>query len=141
MFDVKFPRGTQFTIGSLMFAARENEDLEMLPPGPTPEHLALTLSSTSGGSCSGSNPCAGLCIRTSKLVQGIPVITSILQPLARASSLSSSASTPDQDSSDDYPKIGTSAYGDLAEGGRLILIVSLNGDQSHNSSNRYLRGV
>jgi hypothetical protein len=30
-FNVKFPRGTQFTFGSLTFAAGENEDLEMLP--------------------------------------------------------------------------------------------------------------
>jgi hypothetical protein len=48
------------------------------------------------------------------------------------------ASTLDQDSSDDYPKIGTSACGKPTEGGHLVLIVALNGDWSHNSSSRYL---
>jgi hypothetical protein len=102
---------------------------------PAPEHPALAPSSVSGGTCSGLDPCAGLYIRTAKLVRGIPVVTSILQPLARALSASSSASTPDQDSSDDYPEIGNNAYGEPAEGGRLILIVA-HGDQLHNSSSR-----
>jgi hypothetical protein len=33
MFDVKFSRGTQFTFGSLTFAAGEDRDLKMLPQG------------------------------------------------------------------------------------------------------------
>jgi hypothetical protein len=109
----------------------------MLPSGPASEHLALTPSSMSDGSCSGSDPCVGLYIRTAKLVRSIPVVTSILRSLAKSLSLSSSASTHDQDSSDDYPEIGTSAYGEPAERGRLILMVAPNGDQSHNSSSRY----
>jgi hypothetical protein len=84
-----------------MFVAGEDGDLKMLPPGPAPEHLALASSSTSGGSYSNLDPCAGLYICTAKLVWGIPIVTSILQPLVGASSSSSSASTPDQDSSDD----------------------------------------
>jgi hypothetical protein len=136
-FNVKFPRSTQFTFGSLTFAAGEDGDLKILPPGPAPEHLALTPSSAPGGSCSGLDPCAALHIHTVKLVQGIPVVPSILWPLVRASSSSSSTSTPDQDSSDDYPEIETSACGELVEGSRLILMVALNGDRSHNSSSRY----
>jgi hypothetical protein len=137
MFDVKFPRSTQFTFGSLTFAVEEDGDLKMLPPGPAPEHLALAPSSASSGSCSGLDPCAWLYIHTAKLVRGIPVMTSILRPIVGASSSSSSVSTPDQDLSDDYHEIGTSACGEPAEDGRLILMVAPNGDQSHNSSSRY----
>jgi hypothetical protein len=110
-FDVKFPCGTQLTFGLLTFAVREDGDVKMLPPGPALEHLALASTSVSRGSCSGSNPWAGIYIRTGKIVQGIPVVTSILRPLVGASSLSSSASTPDQNSSNSYPEIGTSACG------------------------------
>jgi hypothetical protein len=42
-FNMKFPRGTQFIFGSLTFAAGEDGDLNMLPPGPAPEHLLLLL--------------------------------------------------------------------------------------------------
>jgi hypothetical protein len=109
----------------------------MLPPGSTTEHLALASSSTSGGSYSGSDPCARSYICTVKIVRGIPVVTSILRPLVGASSSSSSASTPDLDSSDDYPEIRANACWEPAEGGRLICMVGLNSDQSHNSSSRY----
>jgi hypothetical protein len=104
-FDVKFPLGTQFNFGSMTFAVGVDGDLKMLPPGPAPEHPALAPLSASGNSCSGLDPCVGLYIRTSKLVWGIPVMTSIFRPLAGASSSSSLTSTPDQDSSDDYPEI------------------------------------
>jgi hypothetical protein len=122
-FDAKFPHGTEFTFGSLMFTAGEDGDLKMLPPGPAPEYIVLALSSVLGGSCSGLDPCTWLYICTTKLVQGISVMTSILQSLARASSPSSSASTPDQDSSDDYPEIGTNTCGEPEGGDRLILMV------------------
>jgi hypothetical protein len=46
--------------------------------------------------------------------------------------------TLDHDSSDDYPKIGINTCGEPTKDGRLILMVALNGDQSHNSSSRYL---
>jgi hypothetical protein len=46
-------------------------------------------------------------------------------------------SVPDQDSSDDYPEIGVSAYGDSVREGCLIFMVAPNGDPSHNNSNRY----
>jgi hypothetical protein len=39
-FDVKFPRGTEFTFESLTFAAGEDGDLRMLPPGEATEHTA-----------------------------------------------------------------------------------------------------
>jgi hypothetical protein len=83
------------------------------------------------------DPCVGSYIHTTKIVQGIPVVTSILRPLAGASSSSSSALTPDLDSSDNYPEIRANACEEPTEGGRLICMVALNGDRSHNSSNRY----
>jgi hypothetical protein len=64
-------------------------------------------------------------------------MTSIIRPLVGASSSSSSISTPDSDSSDDYPEIGINACGEPTEGGRLILMVAPNGDRSHNNSSRY----
>jgi hypothetical protein len=67
---------------------------------------------------------------------GIPVVTSTLRPMAEASSSSSSATSPDQDSTDDYPEIGISAYGDSVREGRLIFMVAPNGDSSHNNSSR-----
>jgi hypothetical protein len=136
-FGVKFPHDTQFTFGSLMFAVGEDGDLKMLPPGPAPEHVAPALSSVSGDSCSGLDRSIGLYNRTAKLVWGIPIMTSILRPLAGASSSSSFASTPDQDSSNDNSEIGTSACGEPTEGDRLVLMVAPNGDRSHNSSSRY----
>jgi hypothetical protein len=66
-FSVKFPYGTQFTFGSLLFDVREDENLELLTQGPVPKKLAPvyghapylpTSSSTSGGACSGLNPYA-----------------------------------------------------------------------------------
>jgi hypothetical protein len=59
MFDVKFSCGTQLTFGSLTFTVGEDGDLKMLPPGLAPEHLALASPAVSGGSCSGSDLCAG----------------------------------------------------------------------------------
>jgi hypothetical protein len=137
MFDVKFSCGTQLTFDSLTFAAGEDRDLKMLPPGPAPERLTLTSSSASGGSCSGSDPCAESYIRTAKIVWGIPVVTFILRPLAGASSSLSSTLTPYPDSSNDYPEIRASVCGEPTEGGRFICMVAPNGDRLHNSSSRY----
>jgi hypothetical protein len=137
MFDVKFSCGTQLTFESFTFATGEDGDLKMLPLRPAPEHLTLASSSTSGEFCSGSDPYAGSYIRTTKIIRGIPIVTSILRPLAGALSSSSSASTPDPDSSDDYPEIRANGYEEPAEGGRLICMVASNGDRSHNSSSRY----
>jgi hypothetical protein len=106
-------------------------------PGPAPEHPTPAPSSASGDACSGLNPFAGLYIHTAKLVRGIPIVTPTLQPFIGASSSSSSASSPDRDSSDDYPEIGASACWNSAEDGRLILMVAPNGDRSHNSSSGY----
>jgi hypothetical protein len=132
-----FSYSTQVTFRSLTFAVGEHGDLKMLPPGLAPERLTLTLSSASGGSCLGSDPCAGSYIRTAKIVRGIPIMTSILQPLVGASSSSSSSSTPEPESSDDYPEIGASACGEPVEGGRFICMVAPNGDRVHNNSSRY----
>jgi hypothetical protein len=64
-------------------------------------------------------------------------VTSILRPLAGASSSSTSASTSDPYSSDNYPEIGASACEEPLEGCRLICMVAPNGDRSNNTSNRY----
>jgi hypothetical protein len=136
-FDVKFPLGTQFTFESLMFAAWEDGDLRMLPPGPELEHLMLVpgqapcflaTSSTSGGVCSGLDLYAG---------HYIPIVMSILWPSAGASSSSSSAASPDQDSSDDYQEIRMSTCGDSAGEGRLIFMVAPVEEPPRNSSTRY----
>jgi hypothetical protein len=137
MFDVKFSCGTQFTFVTMTFATGEDRDLKMLPPGSAPEHLTLTSSSASGRSYSGSDPYARSYIRTTNIVWGILVVTSILRPFAGTSSSLSSASTPDPDSSDDYPEIRASACGEPGEGSHLICMVALNGHRSHNNSNIY----
>jgi hypothetical protein len=145
-FDVRFHHGTQLTFGSLTFVIREDGNLRMLPPGPAPECLASvyghdpyhpTTSSTSGGACAGLDYCAGLYICTAKLVWGSPAVASILRLSAGASSSSSSAASPDQDSFDDYPKIETSTCRDSTGEGHLIFMVAPAGDVSHNSSNKY----
>jgi hypothetical protein len=109
----------------------------MLPAGPALEHPTPAPSSASGGACSGLDPFAGLYIRTVKLVRGIPIVTSTIWPFIRALSLSSSASSPGRDSSDDYPEIGASACGNSVEDDRLILMVAPNGDRFRNNSSGY----
>jgi hypothetical protein len=109
----------------------------MLLLGAAPEHPAPPPSSTSGGTCSGSDPFTGLYIRTTKLVRGIPIVMSILRPVVGVSSSSSSASSSDRDSSSDYPEIRASTCGNSTEDDRLILMVAPNGDRVHNSSSGY----
>jgi hypothetical protein len=116
-FNVKFPYGTQLTFGSLMFAMREDGNLKLLTQGPAPKRLAsvywhppylLASSSTSGGVCLGLNPYAGPYHCAAKMTWGIPIETPIFQSSAETLSSSTSAASPDQDSSDDYPEIGGS---------------------------------
>jgi hypothetical protein len=104
MFDVKFTYDTQFTFGALIFAVGEDKNLKMQSPGSAPERFTPiygqtsyfpAISSITGSSCSGLDPYAGLHIRTVKLVRGIPIVTSILQPSTGASSSSSSTSSPE----------------------------------------------
>jgi hypothetical protein len=136
-FDVRFPHNTQFTFRSLTFVAEEDGDLKMLPSGTAPEHPAPAPSSASGGTCSGLDPFVLLYICTAKLVSGIPIVTSTLRPFVGVSSSSLSASSPDQDSSSDYPEIGASACGNSTEDDLLILMVASDGDQARNSSSGY----
>jgi hypothetical protein len=137
MFDVKFPCGTQLTFGSSIFAAEENGELKMLPLGPAPRHLAPTSSSVSCRSCTGPGHYAGSYICTAKIIQGISIVTSTLRPLVGASGSSTSVSTPDSDSADDYPGIRASARSESMKDGRFIYVMALNGDQSSNTSSRY----
>jgi hypothetical protein len=132
-FDVKFPRDTEFTFGSLTFAVGEDGDLWMLPPGEATEHTAP--SSASSGTQADLYFFDEPYIRTVKLVRGIPVVTTILRPCAGASSSSSSALSSDQGSSEDYPKIGVSTCGSSTDISRLICMVAPNEDQPrHNSA-------
>jgi hypothetical protein len=45
-FDIKFPRGTEFTFKSLTFTAGEDGDLRMLPLGEAIEHIAPSSASS-----------------------------------------------------------------------------------------------
>jgi hypothetical protein len=119
-FDIKFPRGTEFTFGSLTFAAGEDGDLRMLPPGEAAEHIAP--SSASSETQAELDLFDGPYIRMVKLVRGIPVVTTILRPCAGASSSSSSALSSDQGSSEDYPEIGVSTCESSTRISRLICI-------------------
>jgi hypothetical protein len=92
IFSVKFPYDTQFTFGSLMFAVREDGNLELLTHGPTLKQLALVYghapylsasSSTSGGACSDLNPYAGPYHPAAKTTQGILIGAPIFQPLIK----------------------------------------------------------
>jgi hypothetical protein len=134
-FNIKFPRGTEFTFGSLTFAAGEDGDLRMLPPGETTEHIAP--SSASSETQAESDLFDWPYIRMVKLVRGISVVMTILRPCARASSSSSSALSSDQGSSEDYPEIGVSTYESSASISRLICMVVPNEDQPRHSSSGY----
>jgi hypothetical protein len=134
-FDVKFPRGPEFTFKSLTFAAGEDRDLQMLPPGEATEHTAP--SSASSGTQVDSDFFNETYIHTVKLVRGIPVVTTILRPCTGASSSSSSALSSDQGSSEDYPEIGVSTCGSSADISRLICMVAPNEDQPRHSSSGY----
>jgi hypothetical protein len=65
-FDIKLPRDTEFTFGSLTFAAGEDEDLRMLPSGEAPKHIDP--SSASSKTQAESDLFDGSYIRTVKLV-------------------------------------------------------------------------
>jgi hypothetical protein len=65
-FDVKLPLSTKFTFGSLTFAAREDGDLQMLPPGEATEHTAP--SSSLSGTQADLDFFDGLYIHTVKVV-------------------------------------------------------------------------
>jgi hypothetical protein len=134
-FDVKFPRGTKFTFGSLTFAAGEDGDLRMLPLGEATEHIAPSFASSE--TQADSDLFDGPYIRTVKLVRGIPVVTTILRSCARASSSSSSALSSDQGSFEDYPEIGVSTCGSSADISHLIFMVAPNKDQPCHSSSEY----
>jgi hypothetical protein len=131
----------------LIFAVREDENLELLTQGPAPKRLApvyanapylLVNSSTSGGAYSGLNPYARTYHRVAKMTQGILIRAPIFQPSARASSSSTSTASPlDQDSIDDYPEIGGSTCSNSADEDRLIIMVAPVGAPSHNRSSRH----
>jgi hypothetical protein len=65
-------------------------------------------------------------------------VTSTLQPLDGVSGSSTSASTPDSDSADDYPENRASACGEPAQDNCFIYMVALNDDRTSNTSSRCL---
>jgi hypothetical protein len=97
---------------------REDGNLELLTPGPTPRHPMSVYEkapyypsdpSTSHRVYSGLNPYAGLYYLSAMTSRGRPIRKTILQSSAGASSSSSSEATPDQDSIEDYLEIRSSA--------------------------------
>jgi hypothetical protein len=145
-FSVKFPYGTQFTFGSLMFVAGEDGNLELLTQGPPPKHHAsvygqapylLASTSTSGGACSGLNSYAGPYHLIAKTTQGLPIGAHILQPLGGTSGSSSSGASRGHDTTDDYLEIRGSTCWNSTEEGHLIIMVAPAGAPSQKSSNEY----
>jgi hypothetical protein len=144
-FSIKFSYDTQFTFWSLIFAIGEDEDLELLTQGPAPKCLAPvygqasylpTNSSTLAGACLGLNPYTWSyhpATTTQRILIGAP----IFQPSAGTSSSSTSTTSLDQDSTDNYPKIGGSTYWNSADEGHLIIMVAPVRAPSQNSSSRY----
>jgi hypothetical protein len=86
--------------------------------------------------CSGLNPYAGQNHHAAKTTQGFLIWMHISQP-STGTSTSTSGVSPDQDSTDDYPKIGGSTYWNSTEEGHLIIKVALARAPSQNSSSRY----
>jgi hypothetical protein len=125
-FDIKFPRSTEFTFGSLMFTAGEDGDLRMLPPGEAAEHIAP--SSASSETQAESDLFDGPYVRTVKFIRGIPVVTTILRPCAGAASSSPSALSSDQGSSENYLEIGVNTCESSASTSRLSCMVAPNED-------------
>jgi hypothetical protein len=145
-FDIKFLYDTWFTFGSLMFAVGEDGSLGLLTQGLTPKRLApvygqapylLANSSTLGGFCSDLNRYVEPYHCAAKTTQGIPIRAPIFQPSVGTSSSSTSAASPDQDSTNDYPEIGGSTCWNSTNEGRLIIMEALAGAHSQDSSSRY----
>jgi hypothetical protein len=121
-----------------MFTAREGGNLELLTQGPTPKHLAPVYgetqylpvsSSISGDACLGLNYYAGPYHRAAKTTHGIPI--------GATSSSSTSATSLDQDSIDDYPKIRGSTCWNSTDERHLSIMMAPAGVPSQNSSSRY----
>jgi hypothetical protein len=145
-FSIKFSHGNQFIFGSLMFAAREDRNLELLTWGPAPRHPALVYGtspyylidpSTSGRACSGLNPHAGPYYLSAKTSQGRPIRKTILQSSVGASSSSSLGATPYRDSIEDYSEIGSSACWNPAIKAHRISMVGPTKSNSQNNSSKY----
>jgi hypothetical protein len=124
----------------------EDENLESLTWGPAPKHPASVYGkasyypadpSTSGGAYSGLNPYVVSYYLSAMTSLGCPIGKTILQPLAGASSSSSSGARPDRDSLEDYPEIGDNACWNLAiEACRINMVGSARGN-SHKISSKY----
>jgi hypothetical protein len=129
-----------------MFVVGEDRNLKLLTQGSVQKCIApvygqapylLASSSISGGTCSGPNSYAGPYHRATKTTQGILIGAPIFQPSAGTLSSSTLAASPDQDSTDNYPKIGGSTCWNSTNEGCLIIMVAPAGAHSQNSSSRY----
>jgi hypothetical protein len=127
----------------LIFATGEDGNLKPLTQGPAPKCLTPVYeqasylpasSSTSCGVCLGLNSYVGPYHHAAKINQGIPIGAPILHPSVGESSSSSSVTSLDQDSTDDYHE---STCWNSANEGCLIIMVASAGAPSHNSSSRY----
>jgi hypothetical protein len=138
-FSIKFSDDTQF-------AATEDINLELLTQGPTSKCLAPVYgqasylpvsSSTSDGACSGLYSYDGSYHCAAKTTQRIPIGAPTFQPSAGTSSSSTSAASPDQDSTDDYPENEGSTCWNSVDKDCLIIMVAPAGAHSQNSFSRY----
>jgi hypothetical protein len=145
-FRIKFPYGTQFIFGLLMFVIGKDKNLELLTRGPGPRHPAPVYGVspyypvnpfTSGGACSDLNPHAGPYYLSAMTSQGRPIGKTILHSLPKASSSSGLGATPDWDSIEDYPETRCNACWNPAIEACHISMVGPAKGNSQNSSIKY----
>jgi hypothetical protein len=148
-FEVKFPYGTQFLFGTLMFTAGEDRTIKLLTHSPSPSHHELiygeapyypvdpSTALASGGTRSGLNPYAGSYAPIAMTSWGHPIEAPVAWSPARTSSPTSSGASTSRDTVEDYPEIMGSVYWDPAIKAHRISMVGPTRASSHNSSNRY----
>jgi hypothetical protein len=151
VYNEKFPVGTQFLFGTLMFNVGEDENLELKVRGLPPRQWApiygeapygrtgpsSTITSTSDDICSALNPYAGSYILATMTSQGYPIRVPIFQPSPGTSSSTSSGASTDRDVIEDYLEIGGIIYWNPVTEAHRINMVGPGRAAYRNSSSRY----
>jgi hypothetical protein len=119
IYDKKFPVGTQFLFETLMFTTEEDENLELQVRGPPPRRWApihggapcypaspSTTTSASDGVRIGLNLYAGSYTLTAMTSWGHPMGVPAFWSSGGTLSPTSSCTSIDWDSTNDYPEIG-----------------------------------
>jgi hypothetical protein len=121
-FSIKFPYDTQFIFGLLMFATREDRNLELLIRGPAPRHPTPVFGTTpyyptdpsiSSGAYSCLNAHAGSYYLSAMVSQGLSIEKTIFQTSTRTLSSSSSVyffSKILNDTQTQYPQVQKLLY-------------------------------